>query len=65
MTKPSEASAPKDVHNVTQVEFIKKCRLVANPEYVCPRCTGLSRTIDGRPSILIEQDDTTLDIEPT
>ena len=30
MTRPSEASAPKDVDNVTQVEFIKKSTWVMN-----------------------------------
>ena len=30
MTKSSEASAPKDFDNVTQVEFIKKCTWVMN-----------------------------------
>ena len=30
MTRPYEASAPKDVDNVTQVEFIKKCIWVMN-----------------------------------
>ena len=48
----------------------KKCcgisgRLVANPEYVCPRCTRLSRPIDGRPSSMIDVGGTTLDVEPT
>ena len=29
----------------------------------CPRCTGLSRPIDGRPSNMIDVDGTTLDVE--
>ena len=34
MVKPSEASAPKDVDNVTEVEFMKKCTWVMNGHFV-------------------------------
>ena len=46
----------------------KKCsgiaeKLKANPEYVCPRCQGKSRPIDGRPCTQVDIDGTALDVE--
>ena len=38
-------------------------RLVANPDYICPRCRGMSRPIDGRPITEVEVDGTLLDVE--
>jgi len=46
----------------------KKCsaikgRLVAIPDYVCPRCRGHARPIDGRPVTQVDVDGTLLDVE--
>ena len=46
----------------------KKCsnvlgRLSADPNYICPRCSGVARPIDGRPVTHVDIDDTTLDVE--
>ena len=38
-------------------------RLVANPNYVCPRCQGQTRLIDGRPVTQVDVDGTLLDVE--
>ena len=38
-------------------------RLVADPDYVCPRCRGVARPIDGRPVTCVEVDGTPLDVE--
>ena len=38
-------------------------RIVANPNYVCPRCCGQTRPIDGRPVSQVDVDGTLLDIE--
>jgi len=48
----------------------KKCSAIkgplhANPLYVCPRCCGLSRPIDGRPCSQVDVDGTVLDVEPS
>ena len=45
----------------------KKCsqisgRLKLDPDYVCPRCRGLSRPIDGRPKTKIEVDGVELEV---
>ena len=37
-------------------------RLRADPEFVCPRCSGLARPIDGRPVTEVVIDDRTLDV---
>ena len=39
-------------------------RLVPNPEFIWPRCTGLLCPIDCRPSNMFEVDGITLNIEP-
>ena len=46
----------------------KKCsgirgKLVPDPDYICPRCQGLARLIDGRPVTEVEVDGTLLDVE--
>jgi len=38
-------------------------RIVANPNYVCPRCRGQSRPNDGRPVTQVDVDGTLLDVE--
>ena len=38
-------------------------RLTANPLYVCPRCNGQARPIDGRPFTQVDVDGTLLDVE--
>ena len=38
-------------------------RLVANPNYVCPRCHGQVCPIDGRPVTQVDVDGTLLDVE--
>ena len=40
-------------------------RLVADPNYICPRCNGKSRTINGRPMISVNVDDNKLDVDAT
>ena len=42
-----------------------KGRLVSDPDFVCQRCQGLARPIDGRPVTQVEVDGTNLDVEPT
>ena len=37
--------------------------IVANPNYVCPRCRGQTRPIDGRPVTQVDVDGTLLDVE--
>ena len=46
----------------------KKCsgvrgKLVPDPDYICPRCQGLARPIDGRPVTEVDIDGTLLDVE--
>jgi hypothetical protein len=46
----------------------KKCsgikgRLLPDPTYICPRCTGAARPIDGRPVTQVDVDGTMLDVE--
>jgi hypothetical protein len=41
-----------------------KGRLAASSDFLCPRCKGEARPIDGRPATQIEVDGSTLDIEP-
>ena len=40
-------------------------RLVPDPDYVCPRCRGEARPIDGRPVTQVVVDGATLDVVPT
>lgn len=40
-----------------------KDRLITNPSYVCPRCLGQARPIDGRPVTQVDVDGTQLDVE--
>ena len=40
-------------------------RLASDPSYVCPRCRGLSRPIDGRPTSGIDVDGELLEVVPT
>jgi len=46
----------------------KKCsgligRLVTDPQFICPRCQGTSRPIDGRPDSHADVDGTLLEFE--
>ena len=46
----------------------KRCRgiqgrIVANPDYVCPRCLGQTCPIDGRTVTQVDKDGTLLDVE--
>ena len=46
----------------------KKCcgikgKISPNPDYVCPRCCGIARPIDGRPATQVEVDGTQLGVE--
>jgi hypothetical protein len=38
-------------------------RLVINSDYICPKCCGKARPIDGRPVTEVDVDDTLLDVE--
>ena len=38
-------------------------RIVTNPDYVCPRCRGQTRLIDGRTVTQVDVDGTLLDVE--
>ena len=38
-------------------------RMVANPNYVCPKCCGQTRPTDGRPVTQVDVDGTLLDVE--
>ena len=39
-----------------------KGKITANPDYVCPRCCDLTRTIEGRPATQVEVDGTQLEV---
>ena len=40
-----------------------KGKISPNPDYVCPRCCGIARPIDGRPATQVEVDGTQLGVE--
>ena len=40
-------------------------RLKANPQYICPRCQGFARPIDGRPIDKVSVDDVNMDVDPS
>ena len=53
------------VQVVGSQEMLRSIRPAGSqPEYVCPRSTGLLRPTDRRHSNMISVDDTTLDVEP-
>ena len=48
----------------------KKCSRISgplkdDPDYVCPRCCGVARPIDGRPACQVDVNGTMLNVEPT
>jgi len=42
---------------------VSRAELLLNPNYVCPRCCGQTRSIDGRPVTQVDEDGTLLDVE--
>lgn len=42
-----------------------KGRLTINPDYVCPRCEGVARPIDGRPVTIVDVDGNMVDVVST